>query len=56
MHSGGHSLFIIIIIIIIKEEVTDAVNEMKSGKGSIAGWISSGMFKERWSGSVRIVS
>ena len=32
------------------EEVREAVNEMKSG--SRAGWISGGMFKMRWYGSV----
>ena len=31
-------------------EVREAVNEM----GSRTGWISSGVFKERWYGSVRI--
>ena len=37
-------------------EVTEAVNEMKSGKGSTAGCIYSRMFKERWYGSIRMVS
>ena len=34
------------------EEVGEAVNEMKSGKASWAGWISGGIFKERRYGSV----
>ena len=40
------------------EEVGEAVTKMKFGKApaSRAGWISSGMFKERWFGSVGMAS
>ena len=34
------------------EEVGEAVNEMRSGKAPGHGWISGGMFKERWYGIV----
>ena len=32
------------------------MNEMKSGKAPRVGWISGGMFKERWHGSVGMAS
>ena len=38
------------------EEVVEAVNEMKFGKSPWAGWISGGMFKEMWYGSVGMAS
>ena len=34
------------------EEVGEAANEMRSGKAPGHGWISGGMFKETWYGSV----
>ena len=41
----------------MKEEEGEAVNEMKSPwLGSRAGWISGGMFKEMWYGSVGMAS